>query len=398
MKDLGFYDIIPTGDEKVVKEILETKEKRVEYTELIYDLIFVYIIGRNNSLLHNISGGFVDAWTFLNYIFCTLAIIQIWNYTTYYVNVYGRNSKRDHIMMFVNMFLMYFIGEATRPDWGKYHTQYNIAWALILINLALQYIIEYKNHKTEPAHQKRIRNMALVILLEAAIVLLSVIEFNKFGTSYLTMAAIILSMVLVFFTNGKHSHGVMFIDFGHLTERVMLYVVFTFGEMIIAIASYFKGDFNLNSLYFSAMAFLIVVGLFLSYGIFYDHIVDREKKTNGVGYMIVHIFIIFALNNITTALEFMRNDAVNLVAKILFITLSLILFYACMLSAGSYTKITCRLTKRFIFLATMSAALFVIIMFLLRYNMYLNIALTVIFVFLVFALFNIFAKKGAREK
>ncbi len=27
------------------------KEKKVEYLELIYDLIFVFIIGRNNSLL-----------------------------------------------------------------------------------------------------------------------------------------------------------------------------------------------------------------------------------------------------------------------------------------------------------------------------------------------------------
>ncbi len=26
-------------------------EKKVEYIELIYDLIFVYLIGRNNSLL-----------------------------------------------------------------------------------------------------------------------------------------------------------------------------------------------------------------------------------------------------------------------------------------------------------------------------------------------------------
>ena len=32
---------------------IDSKEKKVEYIELIYDLIFVYIIGRNNSLLHH---------------------------------------------------------------------------------------------------------------------------------------------------------------------------------------------------------------------------------------------------------------------------------------------------------------------------------------------------------
>ena len=30
---------------------IRREEKKVEYLELIYDLIFVYIIGRNNSLL-----------------------------------------------------------------------------------------------------------------------------------------------------------------------------------------------------------------------------------------------------------------------------------------------------------------------------------------------------------
>ena len=59
------------------------EEKKVEYLELIYDLIFVYIIGRNNSLLHHIDGGFVAGGAFLSYLLGTLAIIQIWTFSTY---------------------------------------------------------------------------------------------------------------------------------------------------------------------------------------------------------------------------------------------------------------------------------------------------------------------------
>ena len=36
----------------------QSKEKKVEYLELVYDLIFVYIIGRNNSLLQQTENGF----------------------------------------------------------------------------------------------------------------------------------------------------------------------------------------------------------------------------------------------------------------------------------------------------------------------------------------------------
>ena len=48
----------------MLSQLSEKKEKKVEYVELIYDLIFVYIIGRNNSLLHNIKNGFTDPLSF----------------------------------------------------------------------------------------------------------------------------------------------------------------------------------------------------------------------------------------------------------------------------------------------------------------------------------------------
>ena len=77
------------------------EEKKVEYIELIYDLIFVYLIGRNNGILHHIEGGFVTLEAFFAYIMCTLAVIQIWSFTTVYINLHGRNSLRDHIFLFI---------------------------------------------------------------------------------------------------------------------------------------------------------------------------------------------------------------------------------------------------------------------------------------------------------
>ena len=88
----------------MIKQFIEQKEKKVEYAELVYDLIFVYIIGRNNALLHHTKGGYVTFGAFTMYVICTLAVIQIWNFTTYYINGYGRNSARDHVFLFSNMF------------------------------------------------------------------------------------------------------------------------------------------------------------------------------------------------------------------------------------------------------------------------------------------------------
>ena len=116
---------------------LNKDEKKVEYLELIYDLVFVYMVGRNNSLLNSFENGFFSGTAFLSFVICTLTIIQIWYYTTFYINMFGRNGLRDHVFLLTNMYLIYFIGQSTRTDWLAYQAQYHIAWALILINIGV---------------------------------------------------------------------------------------------------------------------------------------------------------------------------------------------------------------------------------------------------------------------
>ncbi|MBQ7546773.1 MAG: low temperature requirement protein A [Clostridia bacterium] len=374
------------------KELTEKKEKKVEYIELIYDLIFVYIIGRNNLLLHHFAGGFV-AWTsFAAYVTTTLAVIQIWNFTTYYINVYGRHSIRDHVFLFINMFLLYFVAEGTRADWQGYHTQYHVAWALILANIAVQYAIELRHHRQDRQKTGQIVRMACILLCEAAIVLLGIPLLRVTGTTWASLGAILFGIAAVLIFGQRKSSG--FVDFPHLSERAMLYVVFTFGEMIIGIALYFQGHFSLRSTYFALMAFLIVVGLFLSYGVFYDRIIDREKQTNGLGYMLLHIFIIFAMNNITNGLEFMREEELHLLPKLLFLIGSLILYFVFLFALGNrHAKARCSKYYMFCLRAALIGALFAALMLLFRANMTINIALTVVFVFASFGMIYRYGRK-----
>lgn len=376
----------------MVKTLLEKKEKKVEYIELIYDLIFVYIIGRNNLLLHDFADGFVALPAFFAYVMTTLAVIQIWNYTTYYINIYGRHNLREHVFLFINMFLLYFIGESTRSDWQRFHTQYHVAWALILVNIGLQYLIELLSHKAEGQGGKHMIRMAAILLTEAAIVALDIPVYQKTGTVWLSLAAILFGMAAMLLLGRRGSTGA--VDFPHLSERAMLYIVFTFGEMIIGIASYFEGAFSWRNTYFALMAFLIVVGLFLSYGVFYDHIVDREKETNGLGYMLLHIFIIFSMNNITNGLEFMREEEIRVLPKVLFLIGSFILFFAFLfVLGGRYAKTRCERYKRLCLWAALPCAVYAALMMLLRNNMLINIALTVVFVFTVFTVLYRYGRK-----
>ncbi len=375
----------------MLEDSFARNEKKVEYVELIYDLIFVYIIGRNNSLLQYLEDGFVSFSTFLTYLTFTLAVIQLWTLTTYYINVYGRNGVRDHVMLFVNMFLLYYMGEATRQHWQAFHTQYHVAWILILINIALQYFLELRNRKGEPEYEKRIIRMAGIILIEALLVFCAILEYRWRSTTYLSLAAILISMVLIALPGKDRESDV--VDFTHLSERAMLYVVFTFGEMIIVLAGYFEGHFSFRNLYFSLMGFLIVVGLFLSYGMLYDHIIDREKKTNGIGYMLIHIFIIFSLNSITISLDFMRMEGVSLLPRMIMLTASFVAYFFFLFATEGYAKPTCYDKGRLLVKVGMMGLVFVVLMILLRDHMILNIALSVAFIYCVFFLLYDYSKK-----
>jgi len=356
---------------------MEKAEKKVEYLELIYDLIFVYIIGRNNSLLHHLENGFVSGQVLAAYVLCSLAIIQIWNYSTFYTNLFGRNSLRDHISMFLNMYLLYYMGEGTRVHRESFQMQYHLAWAMILVNIGVQYWIELRNHPDDQAAAQVIKGMMTALFGEAVLVLAAIPIFQTTGVQAAGVAILFGILTTRFFADRKRNVRV---DFPHLSERAMLYVVFTFGEMVISIASYFEGVFDGSSVYFSTMSFLIVVALFLCYEILYDRIIDREGSGSGLNYMLIHIFLIFGMNLITTSLEFMRNTEVLLIQKLLLLIGAFLLFFLCLFFLLLYAKAGRKQRRGFLLQAAGISAAFVGLMLLFRENMRLNILVSVLYV------------------
>ena len=353
--------------------------------------------GRNNALLGHIEGGFVSLDSFLAYILCTLAIIQIWNFTTFYINMFGRNGVRDHVFLLVTMYLMYFLGESTRSDWHAYQMQYHIAWGLILINIGVQYVIELRNHKADVWNREIIKRMAVTLFAEAIIVLAASIVRPALAPP-IAFAAVVIGIVM---TSLGHRTGVSgMIDFSHLTERAMLYVVFTFGEMIVVISSYFAGDggFDWSVIYFSLMGFLIVVGLFLSYEVIYDKLLDRDKEDDGLLYMLIHIFIIFGLNNITASLEFMREEAVAIRPKMIFLVASMVGYFAFLFALGRYAKVKCHINAAFMQKLWIMTLCFVMLMMVFMNVPRVHILFTVIYVWGVFAVFYSTGKKVAAEE
>ena len=241
---------------------------------------------------------------------------------------------------------------------------------MILLNTAVQYLVEYHKHKGNPELSDQTRKSSIVLITEAVLILFAVPIYQIFGVE-ISWLAIAFGMIGATFI-GKNSE-VYQVDFMHLTERAMLYVVFTFGEMIIGIAGYFEEKISLTNLYFSLMVFLIAVALFLSYETIYDHIVNRELSDDGLKYLLIHVFLIFSLNNITASLEFMHDAEVNLIQKMLFLVSSFLLYYCCLFLLGRYAKKQCGFNRKFYLTMAGMALSFSVLMILFRNIMQINI-------------------------
>ena len=379
----------------MIAELFHKEEKKVEYIELIYDLIFVYIIGRNNSLINHIESGFIPTQTYLTYLLTTLIALHIWYLTTIFINRYGTRSVAEYIGIFIHMYLLYYMADGTRVGWQEYYFKYNIAWGLIMLNLAVQYFIVLKKKNTlTPWQTTHIRYTFTVLLIEAGVVFASLPVYALTG---LPLAPLAMVFGLVAAIARRDVNFLMSVDFAHLTERVMLFVVFTFGEMIISIAGYFEGGVTFRSVYFSLMAFLIVAGLFLIYGYFYDHIIDRERECGGGAYMLLHIFLITALNNISVALEFMRAPAIDAVAKNVFLVASFLVFYAFLFSLEIYAYGCKKPHIRFwLTIGGISLAFAVSIAVCYKLND-VSIGITVAYIYLMFAVCVIHSRRHHRQ-
>lgn len=357
-------------------------DKKVEYIELIYDLIFVYLIGRNNSLLHHVENGFFGIGTLLTYLISTLVILQVWYFSTLFINRYGNKSAADYICLFINMYLLYYLGEGTRTDWAQHYALYNIAWGLIMLNIAFQYWRVLRSCRGSAVWAvSHLKHHMVFLLIQAAIVFAAIPVYlcTGFPLSWLSLVFGFVAAMLM-----SRVDMLVPVNAEHLTERIMLFVVFTFGEMIVTLAVYFVNGFSVNTVYFSLMAFLIVAGLFLSYGYFYDNIIDRERENIESGYMLLHIVLIVALNNITVALEFMREPEVSMVAKNVFIVVSFLLYYLFLMIIGHYSRDDCKLTGRFIIRLVCVSALFVIAMAVFYRNSWLSIAASALYIYSMF--------------
>ena len=308
------------------------KHKRVEFSELFYDLVFVFAISKVTTLIDHLHNGILTWNSFLDFFMAALVLTDSWMIQTVYTNRYGKNSLFNIVIMFIKMGLLLFIANMMGPDWQQYFNY--LCWAIGTLTLTLffQYLVEFFRKSTDDVNRESIKDFLWITGLGSLGVYLAALLPIYVGV-YTLFASILLTFIMPIILLGKDEHYQ--VNFPHLIERLSLLVIITFGEMIMELTDFFTIE---NFSIYSVLYFIITLSLFLFYFGQFDHAIDENSDKKGLFLVYSHYPIFIGLIMMTVSMSFLLNPEVNRLFATSFYYIGFGLFQAAVLANGPYNK------------------------------------------------------------
>lgn len=320
------------------------KHKRVEFTELFYDLVLVFAISKTTALIHHLHDGILTWSSLFDFLMSLLVLVNSWMIQTVYTNRYGKNSLFNMVIMFINMGLLLFISNMIGHDWQLYF--HSFCWAVGTLSLTLffQYLVEYYRKSTDAVDRKSIKGLLLMTGLRTFGVYLAALLPLNLGI-YVFVLSILLTFIMPITITRKAKY--FQVNLPHLIERISLLVIITFGEMIMGLANFFTIE---NFSIYSLLYFIIMLSLFLFYFSQFDHAIDEASNQKGIFLIYSHYPIFIGLIMMTVSMSFLLNPEANHLFVTSSFYIGLGLFQAAVLANGPYNKHYLRFSKHFYFI------------------------------------------------
>ena len=317
------------------------KHKRVEFSELFYDLVFVFAISKATALIHHLHNGILTWNSLLDFFMSVLLLTDSWMIQTVYTNRYGTNSLFNMVIMFIKMGLLLFISNLIKDDWQQYF--HYVCWAIGTLTLTLffQYLVEFFKKSTDNVHRESIKGFLWITGLRSLEIYLAALLPIYIGV-YILYASILLTFITPITSISKDDHFQIVLP--HLIERISLLVIIMFGEMITELANFFTVE---NFSIYSVLNFVIMLSLFLFYFGEFDHAIDEGSNQKGLFLIYSHYPIFIGLLMMTVSMSFLLNPETNLLFATSFFYIGIGLFQAAVLANGPYNKHYLRYSKSY---------------------------------------------------
>ena len=317
------------------------KHKRVEFSELFYDLVFVFAISKVTTLIDHLHNGILTWNSFLDFFIAILVLIDSWMIQTDYTNRYGKNSLFNMVIMFIKMGLLLFIANMIGPDWQQYF--HYLCWAIGTLTLTLffQYLVEFFRKSTDDVERESIKGFLWITGLGSLGVYLAAL-LPIYVRVYIFFASILFIFIMPSILLNKDKHYQ--VNLPHLIERISLLVIITFGEMITNLANFFTIE---NFSIYSVLYLIIIISLFLFYFGQFDHAIDEKSNQKGLFLIYSHYPIFIGLMMMTVSMSFLQNPEANRLFATIFSYIGFGLFQVAVLVNGPCNKHYLRYSKSY---------------------------------------------------
>lgn len=306
--------------------------KKVQLTELFYDLVFVYAVSQLTSLLTHIPEESNFFQQLIIFFVVMIVFINTWMIETVFTNRYGKNSIGNIIFFMFDMAIVLFMSTNFTGNVQNWFQPFTLAAALLSGTLVLQYLLVFLKPTTTT--DKNIAKLFIYILsLRTIFLLVGALLPLKIGL-LIALIGVLASWILPgIFTQRMTGHP---INFPHLLERLTALIIISFGESIVDIAPYFgRKDFTL----YSILIFILLCALFMTYITQFDHYIDEEKiNQTGNRLIYLHYPILFGVSLITASLDFISETEFPKTLTAIILYSGLILFYWGIFLADFYNK------------------------------------------------------------
>lgn len=297
------------------------QEKRANFHELFYDLIFVYALQKiAHVLLHTEKNGILSLNTFVVYILMSLFLWLLWTHQTVFTNRFGELSPKDVAFTIVNIFLLVFLSNSFYPDFNKTFVPFMTYMSLLYLSISIQYLlhIPYTQSKSDKMTCITSGLVALIVAVFSIIGLVTPPPYRFVpGNIGLFIAAVGWVPFRKYLVESP-------VNMMHLVERYSLLTIIVFGELLVGIA----GIFNINKFdYLYIFQFMILIGLFLTYWAVTEFYINHYHRTVGFKLSYSHLIINIALGGVNAAIVFSCSDKINRLFEVNLMYGSILLFF-----------------------------------------------------------------------
>lgn len=276
-------------------------ERKVSWLELFYDLIFVVAISSTSHFLELLNKQPQHGFAIIG-AYALMVIPTWWSWVgqTMFYNRYGLQIKQPLLFFGCQLLFTYLMTSSFSLEFNKTYPTFLIGYLGIRLITVIQYLVIYP--RTDESERPSIR-MLLYIFVGTLLITASSVIFTGALRYSVMYFGIVLDMMLPLII-GRHLKKTP-VDLNHLTERVGLFVLIIFGEVVvnlIAILNHNPDDFS--TILYGTLSFIACILMWSSYYNYYDENIHDNQESNGQVLLYSSIFILFSLTFFATAIKF----------------------------------------------------------------------------------------------